>query len=105
MAVTENLCEEKGRFFFLVQMQKTDINLPHIRQQHYTEGKKNDPERMKNCEILLSSAQKEKMQNELKNGKMLQFLQKMALKLQNSYIVSSYNKLAISAMIPKWQKS
>ena len=24
---------------------------------------------MKNCEILLSSAQKEKMQNELKNGK------------------------------------
>ena len=60
---------------------------------------------MKNCEILLSSAQKEKMQNELKNGKMLQFLQKMALKLQNSYIVSSYNKLAISAMIPKWQKS
>ena len=48
---------------------------------------------------------KKKMQNELKNGKMLQFLQKMALKLQNSYIVSSYNKLAISAMIPKWQKS
>ena len=60
---------------------------------------------MKNCEILLSSAQKEKMQNELKNGKMLQFLQKMTSKLQKSYIVSSYNKLAISAMIPKWQKS
>ena len=53
---------------------------------------------MKNCEILLSSAQKEKMQNELKNGK-------MTSKLQKSYIVSSYNKLAISAMIPKWQKS
>ena len=60
---------------------------------------------MKNCEILLSSAQKEKMQNELKNGKMLQFLQKMTSKWQKSYIVSSYNKLAISAMIPKWQKS
>ena len=60
---------------------------------------------MKNCEILLSSAQKEKMQNEQKNGKMLQFLQNMTSKWQKSYIVSSYNKLAISAMIPKWQKS
>ena len=46
---------------------------------------------MKNCEILLSSAQKEKMQNELKNGKMLQFLQKMTSKWQKSYIVVTIN--------------